>query len=66
MLLEVLFLVSCLIILYVVTCFIVLSSILIERYAHEHNVYCIFMNYCFVYIYICIYVIEGHLVDWLN
>ena len=30
----------------------------------RHNVYCIFMNYCFVYI--CIYVIEGHLVDWLN
>ena len=29
------------------------SSILIVRYAHEHNVYCIFMNHCFVYM--CIY-----------
>ena len=42
---------------------------LIVRYAQDiiqytYNVYCIFMNYCFVYM--CIYVIEGHLVDWLN
>ena len=33
--LEILFLVSCHIILYVVTCFIASSSILIVRYAHD-------------------------------
>ena len=64
MFLEILFLVSCLIILYVVTCFIASSSILIVRYAHDIMYIVFFMNYCFVYM--CIYVIEGHLVDWLN
>ena len=33
---------------YVATCFIASSSILIVQYAHEHNVYCMFKNHCFV------------------
>ena len=64
MFLEILFLVSCLIILYLVTRFIASSSILIVRYAHDIMFIAFFMKYCFVYM--CIYVIEGHLVDWLN
>ena len=55
MFLEILFLVSCLIILYMVTCFIASSSILIVRYAHENNVYCIFYELLFC-LFVCLFV----------
>ena len=57
MLIQILFLVSCLIILFMVICFIAFSSTLVVQYAHVHNVYCIYAYHCFVCA--CIYVYRG-------